>query len=151
MIENNSLGLIKWEQMVFLGNPEYGVDMAPMDFVKFAEACGARGVSISDPTRCGDQMREALAQDGPVIVECLVDPHEPPMPAKVQKHQVTRLVEALRSGTPNRNRIALQMVKDVLDESSFEASPGSVVPTPVSSAARRLVSSLRERAGDGEE
>ena len=41
VIKNSTLGLIKWEQMVFLGNPEYGVDMAPPDFVKFADACGA--------------------------------------------------------------------------------------------------------------
>jgi len=27
IIKNNTLGQIKWEQMVFLGNPEYGVDL----------------------------------------------------------------------------------------------------------------------------
>ena len=43
VIKNNTLGFIKWEQMLYLGNPEYGVDSAPIDFVKFAEACGARG------------------------------------------------------------------------------------------------------------
>jgi len=32
---------------------------------------------------------------------------------------VTKLAQALRQGTPNRNRIAMQMVKDMLDESSF--------------------------------
>jgi len=73
------------------------------------------------------------------------------MPAKVKKHQVTHLVEALRAGTPNRNRIALQMVKDVLDESSFEASPGSKVPTVVGSVASRLVDKLRDHADDGQQ
>ncbi|HYO49673.1 MAG TPA: thiamine pyrophosphate-binding protein, partial [Chloroflexia bacterium] len=43
IIKNNTLGMIKWEQMVFLGNPEYGVELSPIDFVKFAEACGGRG------------------------------------------------------------------------------------------------------------
>ena len=52
VIKNNTLGLIKWEQMVFLGNPEYGVNMAPLDFVKFAEAAGARGMHIEDPRTC---------------------------------------------------------------------------------------------------
>src|SRR5205814_4793259 len=33
VIKNNVLGMIKWEQMVFLGNPEYGVDMTAIDFV----------------------------------------------------------------------------------------------------------------------
>jgi pyruvate dehydrogenase (quinone) len=28
---NNSLGQIKWEQMVFLGDPEYGCDLQPID------------------------------------------------------------------------------------------------------------------------
>ena len=68
VIKNNTLGLIKWEQMVFLGNPEYGVSFAPLDFVKFAEACGARGVHIDDPARCPDQMGQALGMDGPVII-----------------------------------------------------------------------------------
>jgi pyruvate dehydrogenase (quinone) len=31
VINNNSLGQIKWEQMVFLGDPEYGCDLQPID------------------------------------------------------------------------------------------------------------------------
>jgi pyruvate dehydrogenase (quinone)/pyruvate oxidase len=143
VIKNNTLGLIKWEQMVFLGNPEYGVNMAPLDFVKFAEACGARGMHIDDPKVCREQIAEALSWDGPVIVECLVDQHEPPYPAKIQRDQVSKLVSALREGTPNRRRIALQMVKDMLDESSFNASPGHTVPGPVAKAAAKVTGRLR--------
>src|SRR5437588_9921916 len=36
IIKNNTLGQIKWEQMVFLGNPEYGVDLHALDFAEFA-------------------------------------------------------------------------------------------------------------------
>ena len=146
VIKNDTLGLIKWEQMVFLGNPEYGVNFAPLDFVKFAEACGARGMHIDDPTTCADQMREALAWDGPAIIECVVDQHEPPMPAKVKSKQVKMLAQALREGTPNRNRIALQMVKDVLDESSFEASPGGFIPDKLGQAVAGVARKLRDRA-----
>jgi pyruvate dehydrogenase (quinone) len=32
VVKNNTLGQIKWEQMVFLGNPEYGCDLQPIDF-----------------------------------------------------------------------------------------------------------------------
>jgi pyruvate dehydrogenase (quinone) len=150
VIKNNTLGLIKWEQMVFLGNPEYGVNFAPMDFVKFAEACGARGMHIEDPATCGARLAEALAWDGPAIIECVVDPDEPPYPAKVKKDQVTKLVAALRAGTPNRQRIALQMVKDMLDESSFDASPAHHVPGPVGKAAAKVADKLRP-SGDGQE
>src|SRR5581483_7864297 len=40
VVRNDTLGQIKWEQMVFLGNPEYGCDLQPIDFVAFARACG---------------------------------------------------------------------------------------------------------------
>ena len=146
VIKNDTLGLIKWEQMVFLGNPEYGVDMAPMDFVRFAEACGARGMHIEDPRMCGDQIREALSWDGPAIIECVVDPHEPPIPARIEREQLQKLFQALKAGTPNRKQIALAMVKDMLDESSFDASPGSVIPSPLAHAAERTM-----RAPDGDE
>ena len=43
IIKNNTLGQIKWEQMVFLGNPEYGCDLHPIDFAAFAHACGGAG------------------------------------------------------------------------------------------------------------
>jgi pyruvate dehydrogenase (quinone) len=143
VISNNTLGLIKWEQLVFLGNPEYGVNMAPFDFVKFAEACGARGIRIEDPKRCRQQITEALAWDGPVIIECITDEHEPPYPAKVKRDQAQKLVAALRHGTPNRRRIALQMVKDMLDESSFEASPAHPIPGSLGRGAARIADKLQ--------
>lgn len=50
VIKNNTLGLIRWEQMAFLGNPEYGVAFSPIDYVRFAEACGGKGYVISEPS-----------------------------------------------------------------------------------------------------
>ncbi len=40
VIKNNTLGQIKWEQMVFLGNPEYGCELNPIDFAAFAQSVG---------------------------------------------------------------------------------------------------------------
>jgi len=37
VINNSSLAQIKWEQMMFLGNPEYGCDLQPVDFARVAE------------------------------------------------------------------------------------------------------------------
>ncbi|MGH9102171.1 MAG: thiamine pyrophosphate-dependent enzyme [Acidimicrobiales bacterium] len=151
VMKNNVLGLIKWEQMVYLGNPEYGVAFAPMDFAKFAEACGATGVRIEDPTRCTEQLRQALSTKGPVIVEAVVDAHEPPIPARVQKSQLTAMFEALKAGTPNRRQISLAMIKDVLDESSFEASPAHAIPEGLGKAAAAVLDKVTgERHGTGE-
>lgn len=82
VVKNDTLGQIKWEQMVFLGNPEYGCDLQPIDFAAFARACGAAGFTITDPGECGRVFDEALATPGPAVVEAIVDPFEPPLPAK---------------------------------------------------------------------
>src|SRR2546421_7844320 len=75
IIKNNVLGQIKWEQMVFLGNPEYGVDLQPIDFARFADVCGGQGFSIGDPKDCGSILDEALAASGPAIIEAVADPY----------------------------------------------------------------------------
>jgi pyruvate dehydrogenase (quinone)/pyruvate oxidase len=90
-----------------------------------------------------EQLAEALSWDGPVIIECLTGQDEPPYPAKMQKDQAQRLLSALREGTPNRRRIALQMVKDTLGESSFEASPAHAVPRPLGRAASKIADRLQ--------
>ena len=116
VIKNNSLGQIKWEQMVFLGNPEYECELQPIDFATVARGFGMRGVTIEDPARCGDQLREALAAPGPVVVEAVVDPHEPPMPPKVSLRQATHFAKSLARGTPNARRIALTVASDKVRE-----------------------------------
>ena len=123
VVKNGYLGLILWEQMVFLGNPQYGVDFSAVDFAKVAEGCGIRGISIDDPSRCGDQLRAALADDGPALIECVCDPYEPPNPPKITREQAQNLAQALARGEPSRKRIALTIGRDALDEKSFAASP----------------------------
>jgi pyruvate dehydrogenase (quinone)/pyruvate oxidase len=138
VLKNNTLGLIKWEQMIFLGNPEYGVDFAPVDFVKIAEGCGARGVHIEDPGTCGEQLRDALAADGPVVVEAVVDENEPPMPPKVTLEQVRMLYESLRRGQEQPARIGLTIGRDAISERTFAASPYGVMERMKERVADRL-------------
>ena len=116
VVKNDSLGQIKWEQMVFLGNPEYVCDLEPIDFAKVAEGCGIRGVRIEDAERCGEQLRDALATPGPCLIEAVVDPHEPPMPPKIKPKDALHLAESLARGTPNRGKIALTIASDTVRE-----------------------------------
>ncbi|MGE0714687.1 MAG: thiamine pyrophosphate-dependent enzyme [Alphaproteobacteria bacterium] len=116
VIKNNSLGQIKWEQMVFLGHPEYVCDLQPIDFALVAKGFGLKSFFIDDPGQCGAILREALATPGPVLVEALVDPHEPPMPPKVTLTQAAHLAESLVRGTPARGRIALTIASDTVRE-----------------------------------
>ncbi|HEX3422727.1 MAG TPA: thiamine pyrophosphate-dependent enzyme [Sphingomicrobium sp.] len=116
VIKNNALGQIKWEQMVFLGNPEFGCELEPIDFVKVAEGCGIGALRIDDPERCSEQLREALAKPGPCLIEAVVDPFEPPMPPKVELKQAMHMAEALARGTPQAMKTALTLASDTVRE-----------------------------------
>lgn len=116
VVKNNSYGMIKWEQMVFLGNPEYGCELQPIDFAAFARACGATGLTIEDPNDCGAILDEALITPGPVVVEAVVDPLEPPMPPKTTLDQVKNFAQSLLRGEPNREKIALTVLADKVRE-----------------------------------
>ena len=116
VIKNNTLGMIRWEQMAFLGNPEYGVEFTPIDFVKFAEACGGIGYAIKEPDEIRSIMEQAMKMDKdrrkPVIIEASVDPFEPPMPPKVEMEFVTNLAESFVKGQPYAKRIGLTLFRN---------------------------------------
>jgi pyruvate dehydrogenase (quinone) len=116
VIKNNTLGMIRWEQMAFLGNPEYGVEFTPIDFVKFAEACGGIGYAIKEPDEISSIMEQALKIEKdrrkPVIIEASVDPFEPPMPPKVEMEFVTNLAESFVKGQPYARRIGLTLFRN---------------------------------------
>lgn len=116
VIKNNLLGQIKWEQMVFLGNPEYVCDLQPIDFATVAKGFGVAGYTVDDPARCGEVLGEALAAPGPALVEAVVDPHEPPMPPKATLKQMAHLAQSLARGTPERGKIALTIASDTVRE-----------------------------------
>jgi thiamine pyrophosphate-dependent acetolactate synthase large subunit-like protein len=116
IIKNNTLGQIKWEQMVFLGNPEYGVELQPIDFVKYAEAAGGVGFRCETPDQVRPALEKAFASDKPAIVEATVDPFEPPMPAKVGAKQALHMAESLARGEPNRAKIATTIFRDKVNE-----------------------------------
>ena len=116
MIKNNTLGQIKWEQMVFLGNPEYGVELQPIDFVKFAEACGGVGFRCERPDEVRPALEAAFASKRPALVEAVVDPFEPPLPARATFKQGLHLAESLARGEPHRGRIAVTLFRDKIKE-----------------------------------
>ena len=116
VINNNTLAMIKWEQMVMDGNPEYACELSPIDYAAFARACGGKGYRIEDPSICGEILGEALQEPGPVIIDAIVDPFEPPMPPKVDLKQAAKLAEALAKGTPNRMKTALTIASDTVRE-----------------------------------
>jgi pyruvate dehydrogenase (quinone)/pyruvate oxidase len=116
IIKNNTLGQIKWEQIVFLGNPEYGCELQSIDFAKFAEACGGLGFTVEDPNEIRPTFQKAFASNKPCVVQVIVDPFEPPMPPKVTVEQAAHFAKALIKGQPNGAKIALTLFRNKVNE-----------------------------------
>ena len=112
VIKNGTLGMIRWEQMGFLGNPEFGVEFSAIDWVKFAESCGGKGYAIKEPNEVKSIMNQAMKERKPTIVEAYVDPFEPPMPPKVEMGFVKEVAASFARGQPYTRRIGLTLFRD---------------------------------------
>ncbi len=116
VIKNNELGQIKWEQMAMDGNPEFGIDLQPIDFALHAQACGATGFTLDDPKDAEDALRKLLAHPGPAVLQAVVDPNEPPLPGNITLEQSVHFAEALAKGDKNRWEIIKTIAENKVRE-----------------------------------
>ncbi|MEU8264028.1 thiamine pyrophosphate-dependent enzyme [Micromonospora sp. NPDC048999] len=114
---NNAYGQILWEQII-LGYPEYAVrhQQPEADFGAWARACGGYGAKVTDPKALPGVIREALAHPGPALVDCDVNPNEPPMPGKVQYDQAKHFTEAFLRGQPHKVATVATVARDKINE-----------------------------------
>ena len=57
-----------------LGIPPFGTELQPIDFVRFAEACGGAGFACTRPEEVGPALEAAWrVADRPALVEATID------------------------------------------------------------------------------
>ncbi len=118
ILKNNTLGMIRWEQMAFLGNPEFGVEFSPIDFAKIAEACGGVGYTIEEPEDIKPIMKKVMSDNTtrkPTIIEAYIDPFEPPTPPKIEPEFVQNMAESFAKGQPYAKRIGLTLYRNQMN------------------------------------
>ena len=77
ILNNERLGMVRqWQQLLHGERYSHSYSEALPDFVKLAEAFGAKGIRCSNPADLDDAIAEMLAYDGPVIFDCMVEKHE---------------------------------------------------------------------------
>lgn len=113
VLKNNMLNQIAWEQMMFLGNPQFGCELQPIDFAKAAEAMGGRGFTIRRPDEVEGVLDAAFATEGPVVIEAVVDAAEPMMPPKLSPDYAENFRKALPE-TPGHERIEANLAEEPL-------------------------------------
>ncbi|MGZ5547766.1 MAG: thiamine pyrophosphate-dependent enzyme [Nitrososphaeraceae archaeon] len=118
ILKNNLLGMIRWEQMAFLGNPEYAVEFTPIDYTKFAEASGGKGYTIKKIDEVKSVMGMAMNKKNefPTIVEAYIDPFELPLPPKINMEFPARIAESFVRGQPYTREIGTALSTDHIPE-----------------------------------
>ncbi|MGZ4298024.1 MAG: biosynthetic-type acetolactate synthase large subunit [Solirubrobacteraceae bacterium] len=77
IMNNGYLGMVRQWQELFWDKRYSQVDMGQYpDFVKLADAYGATGIRLTDKTTLVSDMREAIATEGPVLVDVRVTREE---------------------------------------------------------------------------
>jgi pyruvate dehydrogenase (quinone) len=77
LLKNNSLAEVMFEQRE-IGNPDFGCNLAPIDFVSFAKACGADAFHCEKPDDVKPAIHAALSSSRPALVETVMDAEEKP-------------------------------------------------------------------------
>ncbi len=113
---NGSYGQILWEQMV-LGYPEFGVRHKSFaDFAPWAQACGGLGIKVTKAGELDVRCKRRSRYDGPALVDCDVNPNEPPMPGVVSSEQAKGFAEAFVRGQPHKAEIVKTLVADTMEK-----------------------------------
>ncbi len=77
ILNNERLGMVRqWQQLLHGERYSQSWSESLPDFVKLAEAFGAKGILCKNPDDLDDAIMEMINHDGPVIFDCLVEKHE---------------------------------------------------------------------------
>ena len=81
LMNNNTLGMVRQWQTLFYGKRYSQTTLdRKTDYVKLAEAFGAKGMILKDPDSAESVLAEAFSADGPVLVDCRIGIDEKVLP-----------------------------------------------------------------------
>jgi len=124
VFNNSTLGMVKLEMLVD-GLPDFGVDVAPVDYAAVASALGIFARRIEDPADIESGLRQAFDHDGPALVDLVTDPLALSLPPTITGGQVTGFALALskmvmNGGVGEAVKMAKSNVRNVPRPSQFD-------------------------------
>src|SRR5215213_4295746 len=114
VMNNSSLSLIVWEQIAYLGNPQYACDFSYVNFAKVAEGCGLKAVKIENLGECREKLREDFSHEGPALIECVVDANESPFAETLKPLHAENMATAFSRGEDDREDMAKKLLRPEL-------------------------------------
>jgi acetolactate synthase-1/2/3 large subunit len=93
IINNFYLGMVRqWQEFFFNKRYSGTVMESNPDFVKIAEAYGAKGFRITDSKNLKEILTEGLATPGPVVIDCQVDREENVLPMVPAGGSISKMI-----------------------------------------------------------
>lgn len=115
---NQDLNQVTWEMRAMGGAPQFlpSQELPDVSYARFAESLGITGIRVEKPEQVEQAWREALAADGPAVVEFLTDPAVPPIPPHATWEQMEATVESIIKGDSDRAGMVRQGLKAKVQE-----------------------------------
>ncbi len=116
VLNNQDLNQVTWEQRVMEGNPKFEATQRIPDvpYHKFAEMIGLKGIFVDDPDRVAAAWDEALAHQGPVVLEVKTDPEVPPLPPHISLDQARAFTSMMFKDAAEARRTVKGATKQLL-------------------------------------
>jgi pyruvate dehydrogenase (quinone) len=125
VFNNEDLNEVTWEQRVMNANPRYDAsqDIPDVRYSAFAEQIGLKGIFVDDPADLGAAWNEALAAEGPTVLEVKTDPEIAPLPPHISFKEAKNFMFAM-AGDDDAGHVikdtARQVVNAVLGREKAE-------------------------------
>lgn len=118
VLHNDDLNQVTWEQRVMNGDPRLEVSQQLPDFpyAEYARMLGLGGIRVDSPDQVGSAWDQALAADGPVLLEFITDPEVPPLPPHIRFDQAKGMAKALAKRDPASGQMIRNSLKGKLAE-----------------------------------
>jgi pyruvate dehydrogenase (quinone) len=103
VLHNNDLNQVTWELRAMGGAPKFEESqvLPDMSYAAFARSIGFEGLEVDKPEAIGPAWDEALAANGPVLLDVRCDPDIPPIPPHADFEQIKDAAEAIIKGDPD--------------------------------------------------
>jgi pyruvate dehydrogenase (quinone) len=113
VLNNRDLNQVTWEQRAMNGDPKFeGSQSLPdVDYARFAEMIGLKGIRVEDPDGIGPAWDQAFAADRPTVLDIVTDPEVPPLPPHISLEQAKNFASAVLGGDPSSGRLIAQSLR----------------------------------------
>jgi pyruvate dehydrogenase (quinone) len=118
VLHNNDLNQVTWEMRAMEGITKFEETqvLPDLDYARFAELCGLKGIRVDDPDDIAGAWDTALSADRPVVIDAIVDPEVPPLPPHVKLEDVKNMASAVLKGDPAAAQLTKQSLKGKAQE-----------------------------------